>query len=306
MLRIVDGLLVAVGLVLFWAGPHHLTGDAGRRVDALSQWAATGTPSADRYSMIGPAAALPFVASAPDAATARWWCERTNVLVAGVGLLALAAVLRPSAPAGVLGPFLLLVLYGSMLPHHLQDFTGETFSAFAVGVGLACMGGRWGALGWLLAAVGAANTPAAGPAFALVALVEVVRRRELRYLAAPAVAVALVLAENWWRRGGLFATGYVDDHGFANGLPFSGRPGFSYPFLLGLASILFSAGKGLVFFAPGLFAPATADLAVAPAAEALRRWRWYVAGLVLVYASWWSWYGGWYWGPRFFLVAMLP
>jgi hypothetical protein len=35
-------------------------------------------------------------------------------------------------------------------------------------------------------------------------------------------------------------------------------------------------------------------------------WFLIVLGLVLAYASWWSWYGGWYWGPRFFLFASLP
>jgi hypothetical protein len=27
---------------------------------------------------------------------------------------------------------------------------------------------------------------------------------------------------------------------------------------------------------------------------------------LMVYAQWWSWYGGFFWGPRFFLVASLP
>ena len=31
-----------------------------------------------------------------------------------------------------------------------------------------------------------------------------------------------------------------------------------------------------------------------------------LAGLILVYAEWWAWYGGWFWGPRFFLMASLP
>ncbi len=35
-------------------------------------------------------------------------------------------------------------------------------------------------------------------------------------------------------------------------MPYSGLPGFSYPLVFGLLSILFSFGKGLVFFAPGL------------------------------------------------------
>ena len=28
--------------------------------------------------------------------------------------------------------------------------------------------------------------------------------------------------------------------------------------------------------------------------------------LVLVYAHWWAWYGGWIWGPRFLLFASIP
>ena len=32
----------------------------------------------------------------------------------------------------------------------------------------------------------------------------------------------------------------------------------------------------------------------------------FTAGLVVVYARWWAWYGGVNWGPRFFVVAILP
>jgi hypothetical protein len=28
--------------------------------------------------------------------------------------------------------------------------------------------------------------------------------------------------------------------------------------------------------------------------------------LIVVYAKWWAWYGGWFWGPRFFLAACIP
>ena len=38
-------------------------------------------------------------------------------------------------------------------------------------------------------------------------------------------------------------------------MPYSGRQGFSYPFFLGLISILFSFGKGLIWFSPGLLLP---------------------------------------------------
>ena len=32
----------------------------------------------------------------------------------------------------------------------------------------------------------------------------------------------------------------------------------------------------------------------------------FVVGMLLVYSKWWAWYGGWYWGPRFFLIASIP
>jgi len=32
----------------------------------------------------------------------------------------------------------------------------------------------------------------------------------------------------------------------------------------------------------------------------------FLVGLVLTYAHWWAWYGGLFWGPRFFLFASIP
>jgi hypothetical protein len=90
-------------------------------------------------------------------------------------------------------------------------------------------------------------------------------------------------------------------------MPYSGEPGWSYPFVLGLAAILFSFGRGLLFFTPGLF------LWLNSRARALLPWKTavgmmltFTAGLVLIYASWWAWYGGIGWGPRFFAFAAIP
>ena len=35
-------------------------------------------------------------------------------------------------------------------------------------------------------------------------------------------------------------------------------------------------------------------------------WLFFLIGLILVYSRWWAWYGGWFWGPRFFLFASIP
>jgi hypothetical protein len=137
------------------------------------------------------------------------------------------------------------------------------------------------------------------------ALLEARRLKRLTPLAVPAIVFALVLLENVVMRGHPLRTGYQGDAGFKTVMPYSGKPEFSYPMFFGLLAIFLSFGKGLVFFAPGLFVPAASD-----ADTRLRRIRIlliaFTAGLVLVYSRWWAWYGGTFWGPRFFLVASVP
>ncbi|HLZ59448.1 MAG TPA: hypothetical protein VKR06_21085 [Ktedonosporobacter sp.] len=107
-------------------------------------------------------------------------------------------------------------------------------------------------------------------------------------------------------------TGYANDAGYHTVMPYSGQPGFSYPFFLGLLSILFSFGKGLIFFVPGLLLPVRSVLLKMQQEKKLELYRAYglwlcfIIGLILVYARWWSWYGGTFWGPRFFLIASIP
>src|SRR5439155_24645144 len=76
--------------------------------------------------------------------------------------------------------------------------------------------------------------------------------KRLWYWTIPAVSILGIMLEAWIRRGSPFLTGYENNHGFHTLLPYSGLPGFSYPFILGALSILFSFGKGLLFFTPGL------------------------------------------------------
>jgi hypothetical protein len=116
------------------------------------------------------------------------------------------------------------------------------------------------------------------------------------------------MAEAWIRRGGPLTTGYEGDQGVETVLPYSGEPGFSYPFVLGVVSILFSFGRGLVYFTPGLL------LWLSKTTRELAAGCWHIVflmlvfllGLVVIYAKWWSWYGGITWGPRFFVFAAVP
>jgi hypothetical protein len=189
----------------------------------------------------------------------------------------------------------------------VRDFYGEVFTAVCVATGLLAVLVANLRAGWVLVVLGVANTPASLGGLVLVAAWRWWRARTYDGAAAVIAAVAIVLLENDIVRGGFLHTSYGADHGARTVLPFSGRSGFSYPFVPGLLSLLFSFGKGLMFFAPGLaflaWARRESDEKIAALLDA---WMVFLAGLLLVYARWWAWYGGWYWGPRFLLVAVYP
>ena len=106
---------------------------------------------------------------------------------------------------------------------------------------------------------------------------------------------------------GLIQTGYQV---WAFGNPFSGGyqdEGWQTPLLTGVYGLLFSPGKSLLLFVPVAI--------LAPWGWA----RWFIEGRrreallfvtafvvwLLFHAGWWTWHGGWSWGPRF-MVPMLP
>lgn len=87
--------------------------------------------------------------------------------------------------------------------------------------------------------------------------------------------------------------------------------GFTFPVFFGVLSILFSFGKGLIFFAPAIFLPVRGYFTrLGAGGQKLYRayglWIAFIVGMVAVYAGWYVWSGNWFWGPRFFLLAALP
>jgi hypothetical protein len=164
------------------------------------------------------------------------------------------------------------------------------------------------AAGTIAVVLGVVNTPVALGALALVAARGAWRSKEWVRWAVPVIAAtALIVLETWIRRGAPLHSGYEGDAGARTALPYSARPGFSYPLFLGVISELLSFGKGIVFFAPGLLLAFAKRDPFSPSVERFyRNSGIFLCGLVLVYAKWWSWYGGWYWGPRFLLFAALP
>ncbi len=104
----------------------------------------------------------------------------------------------------------------------------------------------------------------------------------------------LILAYNAFRFGSIWETGY------------SSRIDFTHPFFQGFLGLLVSPGRGLFLYFP------LAVIALAVAASLWRRQRALSAFLLamfliplLFHATWWSWEGGWCWGPRFF-IPVLP
>ncbi|GIG91827.1 hypothetical protein [Plantactinospora endophytica] len=315
---VLEWVLVAAGVVLLAVTPRPpMMGDGLARYQALLELLEAGRSPEMAYSLIGPLFATPLWM------VGRWFGDpqpvlaQYNMLLFGLGLVALYLLLRRRMAGRLLRRFLLLLVAGSMVAVHVQDFYGEMFTATTVGVGLlaATLPGTrrpTRLAGWVAVVLGVANTPASLVALGLVVLVRCVRERRLRYLSAPLAAGALIAGEAWLRFGDPLHRAYVNNGGGETVMPYSGRPGFSYPLLLGVLAIVFSFGKGLLWFTPGLFLPARRWLAERDGAgragvgAVWSSWLVFVAGLVLVYASWWAWYGGLYWGPRFFLIAILP
>ena len=232
-----------------------------------------------------------------------------NMVTLFVGLAWLSLLFWRRVPAPLIRRFVLIVLAASMFGHHTQVFFGELLTAMlmAIGIGLMVVGSA--TLGTAAAALGVINMPAAVPAFGLMLLDRAKPPYRLLKAAWPiAVCAVLIMLEFYLRRGHPLASGYDGDVGAKSVMPYSGRPGFSYPIVFGVLSILFSFGKGLAFFVPGLWLLFKRPVAKTP--EVLRRFQrhavWFVVGLVIVYAKWWAWPGGWFWGPRFFVFACIP
>ena len=112
---------------------------------------------------------------------------------------------------------------------------------------------------------------------------------------APAVSLlAVSLAYNLHAFGNLLAGGY-------------GEETWSTPLYVGLYGLLFSSGKSLFLYVPLTI---VFPLALVGFYGTGRQGETFLfAALFVVYlllhAGWWSWYGGWSWGPRF-LVPALP
>jgi hypothetical protein len=295
-------LTAAALILLFAAVPHAVTADGAVRFLKLDSLLLEGRLSGERFSYIGPFFAAPFWL----AGNALWWCARFNVFVLAGGVAAAWWALKPAMAHAERASFVLLLAAAGMMPNAVRDFYGELFSAVMVGTGLLIVTVRGSPSGWLAVVLGVANMPASVVGLGIVAVIRFLKSRRVDGLIALVAAAALIALENTITRGNPLATGYFRDHGYVTVLPFSGKPGFSYPLILGVLSLLFSFGKGLFFFSPALLLVLHARRTRPELSEFFDLSIAFVVGLLLVYSQWWAWYGGWTWGPRFLLFAVYP
>lgn len=201
----------------------------------------------------------------------------------------------------------LILLSGSMLPHHLQSYFGEVLSAMSIVLGILLLK-ECTFLSPILLGIGVANTPAL--IIPLCALSFFLFRRHPTIVLGLAASLFIFLGENHLKYGSVLGSSYFSagEKGFQTVMPYSGLSGFSYPIFFGIISIIFSFGKGILFYISPIFL--ILDSSTKKIMKLLPIYYYgliaFIGVLIIVYAKWWAWYGGNFWGPRFFLILVFP
>jgi hypothetical protein len=300
-----EQLFLFLGVIFYLlVFPHGIHGDAFVRFQGLQNLLKTGTPLPIAYSYVGPIISAPLLLMGKFFKDGYWWISRFNVFLFFFTSYFFHRRISEKFGAGSARIFVLLFMCAGMFARHTTDYYSEVLSSCFAAMSLWLLAEGKGFRSAAFGIPSAWNTPGTLFAFCLPQVFATLRFRKFRYLAIVAMAAAGVFLENKWKYGEFYPHVYLSTHGLKNALPFSGRPGFSYPLWFGVLSVLFSFGKGLIFFTPGLFALWT------PWVKKEKHWDefiryslFYVAGLILVFARWWCWSGDWFWGPRFYLFA---
>jgi len=310
------GLIIVGLLYVALLLPRPIVGDGQTRYRDLLRLLSTHTlfqPSA-WYSLIGPFFSIPLLLIGKKLGHPQAWTSFYHLTLFSLCLLLSYFLLRNHVDRGLLRKFFLMLIYGSMFVAPLDGYYGEVFTALCVGFGVFVAFRRFTSIGgWVAVILGVANTPATLIGLGLLVLKRMLDSKCWRYILIFGAAVLCIVMETWLRHHRFFNSQYVNTPGVRTVMPYSGRPGFSYPFLFGLLSILFSFGKGLLFYVPGLLLPIRKTLSQWPQHQKINLyqvytlWMCFVVGLIIIYAPWWGWNGGLgVWGPRFFLFASIP
>jgi hypothetical protein len=303
--------LLILGLALQWFFyPFTLFADAILRYQFMEKLIFAHHVTMMKYSLIGPLFSAPlFVLD--KLIGSQYFVVRYNFILFILTTIILYKLIRPHVTRKMVLTFLIILTFASMLPGHLIHYYTEVFSVLTATVGILLLEKKKYAVAAILLTISTANIPTTIVPLGLLCVWLAWRNKRIWFLIIPVGTIILILLDAKLRMPrtlAAFTTYLSQDKGFPTVLPFSGQPGFSYPILLGILNELFSFGKGLLFFAPGLLLIPLAFKTVKNAflKNVLTDWCIFLFGLVLVYAKWWGWYGGWFWGPRFLLFAAVP
>jgi hypothetical protein len=133
------------------------------------------------------------------------------------------------------------------------------------------------------------------PVLAIVMMRRGGRRAAIEAAPAGAAGVLLLCAYNVARFGDALSFGYAD------------APGFTAPFWTAARGLILDADKGVIFFAPVvLLAPFALRALWRSSRDAVTLLTLNLVFTFVLAAGWWSWAGGWSWGPRLVLPGVLP
>ena len=263
-----------------------------------------------KFSLVQPILSLPLawlakIAGRPEETIVAYF----NLLVFVIGSTYLYKLAAERYSPRIARISLLVLGCASMAPHHLQWYYGEVLTSIFLSIGVLSLKQK-PIVSTLMFALGVANTPALVPVFSLIATLYIWRGQGWQPIAGAGCAIAITIVENIIKYGSVRESPYLSDldHGFHTVLPYSGQPGFSYPLFFGVLSIIASFGKGLVFYIPGtlLFFVASIRKNLGGSASDCFFLAAFTALTIVFYAKWWAWYGGGFWGPRFFLFLCFP
>lgn len=300
--------LIGIGAALYlFVLPHEIEGDGAARYGALVRLLQSGELTPMYFSYVGPLFSAPLHYLGLLAVDPVWWVSRFNSFVFLITLVFVYRHFRADWGRGGARLLVLLLFTASMFPAHATQYYAEVFSACLAALALIAFQRERFLSGAALLCLSTWNSPGTAVGSALVLLYFAVDRRRFRYLAVIPLLSLGIVVESKLQLGAWFPSAYVNIDGYRTMLPYTQVPGFGYPLFFGVLSVLFSYGKGLVFFCPGLLALFTRrPWDSSRPAKFLAASLCYLVGLVLVYARWRWWEGDWFWGPRFYLFASLP
>lgn len=303
-LRLRIGLIVSVTSALILL-PFNPLGDDVTRLN-LAREIANGNWPESKYSMLLPVFASVLIKSGRFIGAETLLVGMLIPALLAVATITLSSLKRNSdaRTSFLTAAFCMLSLAGA----YAGGLSSDLFSACLVAIGMSLAIDNTDTrknnyAGMAMTVIGVANSPILLIPITVISLFDVYRRRQWTFLAIPLMSVVLIAGEASITSGSMQLTKYGSEGGAENLLPWGVVENFGYPILFGSTAVLFSLGRGIVFYIPAIWFM----MSVSPSRHSGVSHRISLSMLILVpvYGSWWAWYGGVTFGPRFFLLLAL-